>query len=160
MADGAELQVRGLDRVLDMLNSLPKEVVSKRGGPVKQSLGRGARLMAKGVRQALRATLTDPDDQTTGLLVKSVIASRGKPPAAGNGERYLVRFKRQTYPGREGKPTTTLKTAQLKEYGSSHQQAEPFIRPAFRANAEKTIRLVETDLLQRVEKLTAAALKG
>jgi HK97 gp10 family phage protein len=150
------MELRGLDPVLDMLKALPAEVVSKRGGPVKTALRKGASLIAKRERQALRATLTDPDDETTGLLQKSIIVSRGKPPAGGNGERYLVRFKRKVYPGREGKPTTTFKTAQLKEYGSSHQQAEPFIRPSFRAAAPSAVRLIETELPKAIEKVAKA----
>lgn len=154
-----EMKLQGLDNVLLMLESLPASVVSKRGGPVKSALKKGANLIAKAERQALKATLQDPDDETTGLLQKSIIASRGKPPNSGKGERAMVRIKRRTYTDRKGKVVTTLKTAQLKEYGSSHQTAEPFIRPAFLQNAEKAIRLVETELPREIDKVVNAVLK-
>jgi HK97 gp10 family phage protein len=158
MSDFIELQTYGFGRALDMLRQLPAEVVSKRGGPVKTALRKGASVLARAERIALKQTLRDPDDETTGLLQKSVIVSRGKPPIGGNGERYLVRIKRKIYGNRKGEQVSTVKTAQLKEYGSHHQTAEPFIRPAFKANAEKAIRLVETELPKEIEKIAAKLL--
>ena len=161
-----EMKLTGLDGVLDTLKSLPVEVVSKRGGPVRAALRKGAVVIQKQELANLQAVLsnqTDPGErESTGLLQKNVVVTRGKPPSSGNGERYLVRVKRRTYP-RAGKPVTTLKTAQLLEYGSSKQPAEPWIRPAFAAKAAQAIRTVETELVKSIDRIVkrlAAKNKG
>ncbi len=149
-----EMQLHGLDGVLTTLRSLPAEVVSKRGGPVKLSLAKGARYLRDQEKAALRKVVTG-SDETTGLLEQSIIASRGKPPTTGKGERYLVRIKRKAYSGRPGERVTTLKTANLLEYGSEHQPATPFIRPTFQTHAGQTIRIIEADLPRRIERIAA-----
>lgn len=151
----AEVKLTGIDGVLNTLRSLPAEVVSKRGGPVKSSLAKGARFLRDKERAALRAVIIQENDDSTGLLEDSIIASRGKPPTSGRGERYLVRVKRKMYAGRKGEQVSTLKTAQLKEYGAEDQPPTPFIRPTFRAYAGQTITIVTTDLVQRVNKIVA-----
>jgi HK97 gp10 family phage protein len=146
-----EMQLSGVDGILKTLKSLPAEVVSKRGGPVKLALAKGARLLRNEVKKNLRAVIDS--DESTGLLEKNIIASRGKQPTGGNGERYLVRVKRRTYVDREGKPVTTLKTANILEYGSEKQTAKPFIRPAAISKASQTINVVTTDLKKRLDKV-------
>jgi hypothetical protein len=158
MADLIEMKLTGLDGVLDTLKSLPPEVVSKRGGPVKAALRKGALVILKAERQALQIVTANATDsgkrESTGLLLKNLIASRGKAPTTGKGERYLVRVRRKTY-SRNGKPVTTLKTAQLLEYGSSQQPAEPWIRPAFLANARLSIETIERETVRAVERVAA-----
>jgi hypothetical protein len=140
-----------------MLQQLPAEVVSKKGGPVRRVLAKAARSIQKLEVQKLNATLTDLNDQgekdSTGLLAKNVVVTRGKAPTDGKGERYLVRIRRVTYPDRSGKPTTTLKTAQIKEYGSEKQEPEPFIRPAFNEGAPGAIALIERELPREIERI-------
>jgi hypothetical protein len=72
--------------------------VSKRGGPVLAGLRKGARLIRTQMVLNLHQHLAASPD-TTGLLMKSVIVSRGKAPFGTKGERVLVRIKRRTYPG-------------------------------------------------------------
>ena len=162
-----ELQLHGLEGVLATLQSLPPEIVSKRGGPVKAALRKGALVILKAEQAnlaAVTANATDDDKRlSTGFLSKNLIASRGKAPTSGKGERYLVRVRRKTYPDRKGKPVTTLKVAQLLEYGSSQQPAEPWIRPAFLSKAADVIRTVESELVKgidRIVKKLAAQNKG
>ena len=150
-----EVKLTGLDGVLETLQRLPPEVVSKNGGPVKSALCKGALVILaqeKAILQTVIASQTATGEQeSTGLLMKSLVASRGKAPTGGKGERYLVRVKRKTYAKKtKGKPTTTLKTAQLLEYGSSHQPAEPFIRPAFASKAREAISTIERELVKGV----------
>jgi HK97 gp10 family phage protein len=164
MADRTEVKITGIDGVLALLQQLPAEVVSKKGGPVKAALRKGARVILAAEQanlQMVTANATDSEKrESTGLLAKSLIASRGKAPTDGNGERYLVRVKRRTYVRKNGKPVTTLKTAQILEYGSEKQPAEPWIRPAFKAKAREAIDVITTDLVKRlnavVKKLAAA----
>ena len=139
------VEIKGADAVLSILRSLPAEVVSKKGGPVKLSLAKGARYLRDREREALRSVIEE-GDQSTGLLEENIIASRGKAPTGGNGERYLVRIKRKMYPGRKGEQVSTLKSAQLKEYGSAHQPARSFIRRTVQTHATRTITIVVDDL--------------
>lgn len=157
------MKLAGLDGVLATLQSLPPEVVSRRGGPVKYALRKGALVILKQEKANLHAaTANTTDSESTGLLLSSLIASRGKAPTSGKGERYLVRVKRKTYM-RKGKAVTTLATANLLEYGSSKQAAEPFIRTAFAAKAHESIKTIERELvagIDRVVKKLAAKNKG
>lgn len=148
-----DFKISGIDGVIRTLQSLPPEIVSNRGGPVKLSLAKGARFLRDQERAALRAVIAINGDESTGLLVDSIIASRGKAPTSGKGERYLVRIKRKSYPNREGATVTTLQTANLMEWGSRHQPATPFIRPTVQTYAQQTINIVVTDLNGRLDKI-------
>ncbi|WP_313319586.1 hypothetical protein [Stenotrophomonas sp.] len=146
------VEIKGADAVMSILRSLPAEVVSKKGGPVKLSLAKGARYLRDREREALRSVIEE-GDQSTGLLEENIIASRGKAPTGGNGERYLVRIKRKMYPGRKGEQVSTLKSAQLKEYGSAHQPARSFIRRTVQTHAARTITIVVDDLKSRLDRV-------
>lgn len=147
-----EVNLQGVDGVLATLRSLPPEIVSKRGGPVKLALAKGARILRDHARQNLRAVIANGSDVlSTGLLEQNVVSTRGKAPAGGGGERYLVRVRRKTYPDRSGKPVTTHKTAHLLEYGSVHQPATPWLRPAVLAKGDQVISVVTADLVRRIE---------
>ena len=151
-----DMKLEGLNGVLETLKSLPPEIVSKRGGPVKAALRKAARVIHKEAQQNLdrvTSNTTDSDEKlSTGLLKKNLIVSRGKPPFDSKGERYLVRVRRKSYP-RKGKTTTTLATANWLEYGSSQQNAEPWLRPAFAAKAQEAIKTAQTELLKQIDKV-------
>jgi HK97 gp10 family phage protein len=151
----AEVKLTGVDDVLRLLQSLPAEVVSKRGGPVKAALRTGARVIQQqaslNLARAVNAFDPEGDPQSTGLLLKNLVVTRGKAPSSGNGERYLVRVRKKVYPNRKGEVTTTLKTAQLLEYGSSKQPAEPWIRPAFNAKALQAINVTVSTLRKNID---------
>jgi hypothetical protein len=151
-----EMKLSGLNGVLATLQQLPPEVVSKRGGPVKAALRKGAlvilREAALNLARAAGDLEIDGRQYSTGLLLKNLVATRGKAPSSGNGERYLVRVRRKSYQ-RKGKPVTTLKTAHLLEYGSSQQHAEPWLRPAFHAKAPESIQTIESELVKGVDRV-------
>ena len=151
-----EIQLSGLTGVYETLRSLPPEVVSKRGGPVKAALRKGAIVILKQEKanlQTVTANQTGEERESTGLLLANLIASRGKAPTEGNGERYLVRVRRKSYARKSGKAVTTLQTANLLEYGSSKQPAEPWIRPAFAAKAREAITTIETELVKGIDRI-------
>jgi len=158
-----EFSILGIDNVINALKSLPPSVVSKRGGPVRFALRKGATVIAKQERLNLQAQLKGVSDEgekiSTGLLLKSIIVSRGKPPTGGNGERYLIRIKNKRYE-RAGKYVSTLKTAQIKEYGSVNQPPSSFIRSAFNAKATEAIFVTRDDLLKRIDKIASQLLRG
>lgn len=146
-----EMNIEGIDGVLKTLESLPKEIVSKRGGPVARALAKGARLIRDEAKKNLRAQIAVNGDESTGLLEKNVVAKRGKALKTGKGERYLVNVRRKTYPDRKGKPVTTRKTASLLEYGSEHQPATPWIRPAVHTKGQTAINVITQDLKRRID---------
>ena len=150
-----EVKLTGVDDVLKTLSSLPAEVVSKRGGPVKAALAKGARVIRDQARLNMQKSIEINGADTTGTTLKSVIASRGKAPNSGRGERYLVRVKKKTFTNAKGRKTSTLMTANLLEYGSAHQPATPWLRPAFQAKAEEAINVTTKDLADRVQKIVA-----
>ena len=160
-----DVEITGLDGVLDMLKALPPEVVSRRGGPVKSALRKGAIVIQKAAKANLQARMghqvDDEERAATGLLLANVIVSRGKAPASGKGERYVVRVKSRRYPGRQGKAeTTTTKNAQRMEYGTSRQTAEPWIRPAVQAKGQEAIGAIERELLAGVDRVVKKLAKG
>lgn len=146
-----EVNISGIDGVLATLKALPKEMVSKRGGPVARSLAKGARLIRDEAKKNLRAQIAMGGSKSTGLLEKNIVTKRGKALKVGKGERYLVRVRRKTYPDRKGKPVTTHKTAHLLEYGSVHQPATPWLRPAVQAKGQETINVITHDLKRRID---------
>jgi len=150
-----EIKLHGLDDVLRTLQSLPPEVVSKRGGPVKTALARGARHLRDRAKENLQASIAQNGEESTGLLEYNVIASRGKQPIGSKGERYLLRVKRKPYdrPGEE--PVTTRKTASFMEYGSSQQPARPWLRPAVHQHGQQTIEIIRAELVRRIDKVVA-----
>lgn len=148
-----EMNVSGLDGVLDTLKSLPAEIVSKRGGPVKLALAKGARLIRAEAAKNLRASIAINGEQSTGLLEKNLVVTRGKAPNDGNGERYLVRVRRKAYPDRKDKSgaVTVRKTGSFLEYGSSTQPATPWLRPAVESKGQEAINVIVADLKKRID---------
>lgn len=156
MADySGVLELKGLNGVLRTLQELPAEVVSKNGGPVKIALKRGAQVIlreaALNLARSTEALGTD-DYETTGLLLSALVATRGKAPSGGNGERYLVRVKKLKY-NRPGPETNTRATASWLEYGSEKQPAEPWLRPAFASSAPQAIQTIEKELLSAIQRV-------
>ena len=151
-----EMNLNGLNGVLETLKALPPEVVSRRGGPVKSALRKAAVVIFKQARANLQAATANVNDEgenfSTGLLEKNLVVTRGKAPRDGKGERYLVRVRRKSYQ-RKGKTVTTLATANLLEYGSSKQPAEPWLRPAFETRAGEAIRTAETELIKAIDRV-------
>ena len=159
------MQLQGLDGVLDTLKRLPPELISKRGGPVKAALRKGAVVIFKQAQTNLRTSLANAPRYSTGLLIKNLVVTRGKEPIGTRGERYLVRVRHKIYPGKSGNSAgqnavTTLASAQLLEYGSSQQPAEPWLVPAFRAKAAEAIRTVETELVRGIDRILRKIAKG
>lgn len=150
-----EVKLTGADGIINLLKSLPAEVVSKRGGPVKLAMAKGARLLRDEAQKNLAASIAINGADSTGTTEKSVIASRGKAPNGGRGERYLVRVKKKTFINALGKKTSTLMTANLTEYGSSKQPATPWLRPAVQQKGAQVVDVTVTDLRGRLDKIVA-----
>lgn len=152
--------LRNLDGVEQLLRKLPKEVVSnQRGGMVAASMRKGANVVKDAIKTRLERSIDQ--DETTGTLIASLRVKRGKAVFGSNGERFVVNFKRKSYPKKPGqkKAATTLQVIQLKEYGSSRQLPDPTIRPGFEASAGTAIVTISDDLVKRVDKAAQKYLK-
>jgi HK97 gp10 family phage protein len=146
--------------LLAVLNKLPAEVVSKRGGPVKLALAKGARVLRARAKQNLRAAIAQNGERSTGSLEKRIVATRGKAPFGGRGERYLVRVKKRDYINALGVRTNPLMTANLLEYGSVHQPATPWLRPALAEVGEQVIDVAAVELIKQTDKVVAKLAAG
>lgn len=172
-----EIQINGLDGIIETLKTLPPEIVSRRGGPVKLALAKGARVIRDAARQGARE-VTAESRRSTGALAKSIIVSRGKIRGGTKGERYIVWLgkpkrkqyvasKRNVRSGRAGR--TYLKEGPQfygrfieygtkTEYGSVKIEARPWLRPAFLAKREAAVAVFRDDLLKRVDKIAQQVL--
>lgn len=149
-----EMKLHGVEGIISTLRSLPPEVVSKRGGPVKLALAKGARFLRDRARENLRQSIAEgPTTRSTGELEKRIIASRGKAPTGTKGERYLVRVKKRDYINADGFKTSPLMTANLMEYGSAHQPARPWLRPAVQQHGQEVVNIVIQDLSKRLDNI-------
>jgi HK97 gp10 family phage protein len=152
-----EMRLTGLDGALDMLRQLPAEVVSKNGGVVRTSLRKGAVVILKQALANLDTVTSNATSEgrrlSTGFLAKNVIVTRGKAILGANGERFLVRVRRKTYPSGTAPRRTTLQTAQLLEYGSEKQPAEPWIRPAATSRARESIETIERETAKGIARI-------
>lgn len=146
-----DFTVTGIPGIIRTLNSLPAEVVSKKGGPVKLALAKAARLMRDEAKSNLQRSIELRGADSTGTTARSVIASRGKAPSDGNGERYLVRVKKRAFVNARGQKVSTLMTANLLEYGSARQAATPWLRPAVMSKGHEAIDVMVTDLSRRID---------
>lgn len=153
-----QVKVEGLAGVLDALKSLPPEVVSKNGGPVRKALRKGALVIVKeararfsqAVQQAGKTGITD----TTGFTEKQIIAKRAKVKA--KGERQVVTVRGVPHPGGNvfrGRPIQANDIAFIMEAGTSKQPATPWLRPAFSAKAPEAISTIERELPAEIAKI-------
>lgn len=155
------IQLTGVDNALALLRSLPPEVVSKRGGPVLQSLRRGARVIIKEAKNNLSRVTSnvgkDGKNHSTGLLVAKNLSALRKNPAGGiKGEMVRIRVRRAIYPSGNkisGRKFSTNDAAYLLEFGSVKQPAEPWLKPAFNATAAQAIYTVESELIKAMDRI-------
>lgn len=163
------VQIQGLDEVLAMLKSLPPEIVSKRGGPIRQALRKGALVIVEQARTNFRAAValagkTGITD-STGFTASKIVARRRQPPAGTNGEKYVVTVAGAKHPSGKrvrNKPIQANDIAFIMEAGSASQQATPWLRPAYRKTARIAIDVIERETIQAVGRAArkAAKLRG
>lgn len=146
------VKVEGLKGVLDTLKSLPPEIVSKNGGPVRSALRKAAKVLQAEVQANLQRIIDDPnvnsDDKSTGLLMKNIVVSRSS--KYRSGEMMVVRVRSKRYPDVKGKPVTTAQVARLLESGTEKRRPYPFVRPAFDSKKEEAVQVFTTDVNKRI----------
>jgi len=164
------MNVQGLDGVLQTLQSLPPEIVSKRGGPVKLALAKAARVIRDQAKANVRAIVAEPNKdgrptKSTGALEKSIIVTRGKMSSGVKGEKYLVRIpkgdtfryantrynRRKKKVGKKYTVEAPTYYGRLLEYGTSKMRPHPWLRPAVAQKGEEAINVFTTDLNRRID---------
>ncbi len=147
--------LHGLDGVLDKLKSLPPEIVSKRGGPVKSALRKGAVVIQKEWVANLKAIIAEPNKggiphDSSGLLVKNVVVTRdSKPFRLQANERYVVRVRNKRYPKAspgQKQAATTSQVARLLEWGSEHIAPRHWASRGFMSSRQKALDTVVREL--------------
>jgi HK97 gp10 family phage protein len=151
------IRIEGLEGVMKTLRALPKEMVSKNGGPVLFALRKGGKVLAEQMKANLRRIILEPNldgkpSESTGLLEKNVAVKRGGKPKGQNGERVIVGFRRKSYPANRGKNVSTPQVARLLEYGDEKKRAHPFIRPAFDAKKTEAVDTFTREIRARLDK--------
>jgi HK97 gp10 family phage protein len=178
-----EVQMHGLEGLLDTLRRLPPEVVSKRGGPVRRAVAKAAALLRNEARKNFAAVTSSPGktakNWATGFTQKHIITKRK--PIFGDGmvkgERYIVAVRYIKHPSarilagsraiakransKHDRPTRYTKAKELRandvaymlEYGTSKQPAEPWLRPAFEAKKQEALQMMETHLRTDIDRI-------
>jgi len=159
MADTRTL--RGLDDVLAKLKALPPEIASKRGGPVKAALRKGAVVVQREAQANVRRVTQNTEEAgyaSTKTLEKAIVVRRDpNPQRSGANERYRVLISRKRY---EGRDTKAVATGRYLEIGTEHQKAEPWMTPAYMSSREKALSTVEQELIKGVNRAIAKVSKG
>lgn len=150
-----EFRIEGLEPVLRTLDSLPNELVNKRGGPVRSALQKAAKMIQVEEQRRLqgiidRGNANGEPTESTGLLKQNIIVKRGRLGGGEKGELYSVKVRRKAYPAGKGKRVTTPQVARLLEYGTEKRPPMPFIRPAFEATKAKVAPLFVAELDKRL----------
>lgn len=138
-------RIIGAEAVIKTLQQLPPEIVSKNGGPIRKNLRKAAQVIRAQELANLEQIILAPNDdgspnESTGLLAKNIVISRGKYVSGRNGERMILRVRNKAYPDTKGKRVSTAQVARLLEHGTEKRGALPFIRPAFDQKKDEATR--------------------
>ena len=146
-------QLKGADLFLTKLRLMPKEIVSKRGGPIKSALRRGALVIALQAQENIRNITARPDEDgyvSTGTLAASVVVRRDpRPQRSGANERYRILVARRRYP--DGK-TRTVATGRYLEYGTEHRAPTPWLTPAYFSKRQEALDTVIEELRRSIDR--------
>lgn len=152
--------ISGLDEVVRRLKALGAEA-SKRGGPVRAAVRKGAVVIQKEAQANVRRIVATPNigggDESTGLLEKSIKPLRAKARRDGvKGETFIVTVpKRARYPISKRTPTGVgvATVGKMLEYGTPKRPPMPWMRPAFHAKKGEATKVMAEELLKGIDKL-------
>ena len=169
-------KMEGLEGVLATLKSLPPELVSKGGGPVRRAVGRAATLLRNEARKNFQNSTSTPGktgkNYATGFTLSRIAAIRGKRmPGGMKGEVYFVFVKRDNHPAKKiverarldkrSKSGRMTKDKYIKardiayymEYGSAKQEAKPWLRPALETKKFESMNVMRDYLLKDLDRI-------
>lgn len=145
--------LHGVDDFLRKLKSLPPEIVSKRGGPVKSALRKGGVVIQKAAQQQINTITAKPDEDgyvSTGTLAKAVVVRRDpRPQRSGANERYRVLVARRKYP--DG--TKTIATGRYLELGTEKRAPTPWLTPAYFSARQEALNTVVSELEKSINRI-------
>lgn len=150
--------ITGLDDIVRRLKALGPEA-SKRGGPVRIAVRKGAVVIQKEAQANIDKIVSDPNigpDVSSGLLSKSYKPVRAKAPQRYKGETYFLLIpKRTRYPISPRTPSGigVSTVGQMLEYGTSKRRAMPWARPAFHAKKSEAVEVMRDETLKGIERL-------
>ncbi len=151
--------IQGLDTLLRRLKALGPEA-SKRGGPVRSAVRKGAVVIQKAMQANVQQIVQTPNvggsDVTTGTLVKSIKPIRAKTPQKYKGETYFVTIPRSArYPVDRRTPSGigVATVGKMLEYGTSKRKPMPWARPAFHAKQGEAAQVMASELEKGIGKL-------
>lgn len=154
--------LHGVDDLLAKLKALPPEIVSKRGGPVKSGLRKGAVVIQRAAQAKIRAIVQKPEDSgyvSTDLLAQSVVVRRdSRPDRAGANERYRVlisRGRKFIYPEtlNESHEIRAIMTARYLEFGTEQRAPTPWMTPAYFESRQDALNTTITEIQKGVERI-------
>ena len=153
----ANFKIHGIDNLLKTLQALPKEVTqTKRGGIAAKAVRAGAKVIHAEEKVTLQRAIDINGDESSGVLMQNLKVRRKK--AKFKGEHFTIGVGNKQYPSGDKGQTTRLNGVRL-EYGTAHQPATPWARPAFESKKEEAAKQITDTLLKDVEVLAQKHLK-
>lgn len=153
------VSIEGLDAVLRRLKALGPEA-SKRGGPVRAAVRKGAVVIQKQMQANVRAITSMPNigggDLSTGTLEKSIKPIRAKTPERYKGETYFLTVPRRARYAITPKTPTGIGVAtvgKMLEYGTSKRKPMQWARPAFHAKKQEAVTVMTDELVKGIARL-------
>lgn len=138
------VEVKGLKELLRTLESLPPEIGSKGGGPLRRALF----LAADGWRESaerLAPVGVDPDPRGRRLKDHIVTIRDKDPQSSGFAEQYSVTYSTRTFWGG------------FVEAGTSKQSAQPFLRPVADSEQDAAINTFADELRKGLDRAVKRA---
>lgn len=151
--------IEGLDTLLRRLKALGPEA-SKRGGPVRAAVRKGAVVIQKEMQANVRKIVDTPNiggfDYSTGILEKSIRPIRARPHGKLRGETFYVFVPKRAKYAIKARGETVRSVATVGkwlEYGTSKRRPMPWARPAFHAKQGEAAEVIASELEKGIAKL-------
>jgi HK97 gp10 family phage protein len=149
--------LHGVDDLLRKLKALPPEIVSKRGGPVKSALRKGAKVIHKQAVENIEALAAASSYENTGVLADALTVSRDpKPQQSGANERYRVHLRRRKHPN----GVTAVAAGRYLEFGTEKRPPTPWLAPAFFAKRQEALERVLDELSKGIDRIVKKLSRG
>lgn len=156
----ADFSITGVDQIIDRLSSLPSKLQKK---AAKVATRRAAALIRDEARR-LAKRVDDPDARATiwknirvqeatrtGRRIGGVVMRVGVVGGAQLGKKLKQRQAESA-----GLPGRATQHWRLIEFGSEHNRAQPFMRPAMESKANAAIDKLATELSAAIDRLAAS----
>jgi len=149
------VRVVGLEGVMQALKSLPPELVSSRGGPVRSALRKASLLLVNEAKTNVQRIIDEPnidgeESKSIGHLKANIITARDA--KMRGGERYYVRVRRKAYPDGRTKKSANAVGALL-EQGTEDRRPMPWMRPAYDARKQEVPGFFAQEIRKQLDRI-------